>query len=126
MGDFLEKVNLVEKFGLFSEHWSPKVAGELNDNYVKLAKIKGEFIWHKHELEDEMFFVVKGDLVIKVRDPKEREIPLTDGEFIIIPKGIEHMPVADSEVWLMMVEPKTTVNTGDVEDDRTQTEVEWV
>ena len=122
----MEKVSLVEKFGLFSEHWSPKVAGELNDNYVKLAKIKGEFIWHKHELEDEMFFVVKGDLKIRVRDPKEREISLSGGEFLIIPKGIEHMPVAKSEVWLMMVEPKTTVNTGDVEDDRTQTEVEWV
>jgi mannose-6-phosphate isomerase-like protein (cupin superfamily) len=122
----MDAVSLEAKFALFSDHWSPKVVAELNDNYVKLAKIKGEFIWHRHENEDEMFFVVKGSLVIKVKDPDERDITLSPGELVVIPRGVEHMPVAKDEVHIMMIEPRTTVNTGDVEDERTQTEVEWI
>lgn len=115
----MEKVNLEKKFALFNEHWSPKIVGELNESYIKLAKIQGEFVWHKHDNEDEMFFVVKGRLVIRFRD---KDVVLNPGEFLIIPRGVEHMPVADQEVWIMLVEPKTTVNTGDVQDEKTQTQ----
>ena len=122
----IDKVNLEKKFSLFSKHWNPKVVGEMNDAYVKIAKIKGEFVWHQHDAEDEMFFIVKGNLVIKIRDMEEREISLSENEFVIIPKGIEHMPVAKNEVWLMMIEPKTTINTGNVFDDRTVEEPQWI
>lgn len=87
----IEKVNLSEKFGLFDEHWKPKIAGELNDSYVKLVKFKGEFVWHHHEAEDEMFLVVKGSMTMRLRD---RDVEVGAGEFIIIPRGVEHMPVA--------------------------------
>ena len=86
----MEKVNLVEKFKKFNEHWRPKIVGDLNDSYIKLAKLKGEFVWHHHDNEDELFFVVQGNLLIRFKD---RDINLTEGEFIIIPKGEEHMPV---------------------------------
>ncbi len=119
----MKKVNLVQKFSLFSEHWSPKVVGEIGDYYLKLAKLKGEFLWHKHDTEDEMFFVVVGKLVIKLRDG---DVELLPGEFLIIPHGVEHMPVADEEAHVMLFEPKTTVNTGDAGGERTKTEVEWV
>ena len=109
-------INLNEKFNLFNEHWKPKIAGELNDSYVKLAKVQGEFVWHHHEKEDELFFVVKGTLTIKLRD---KDLTIREGEFVIIPKGVEHMPVADEEVWIMMLEPKTTSNTGNIENQRT-------
>jgi mannose-6-phosphate isomerase-like protein (cupin superfamily) len=122
----IKKVNVEEKFGLFSELWSPKIVGEVNDAHVKLGKIKGEFIWHKHEAEDEMFLVFKGNLTIMVRDPGERAVTINEGEFVIIPKGIEHMPVCEEEVWIMMIEPKGTLNTGDVTDDRTVEEPEWI
>jgi mannose-6-phosphate isomerase-like protein (cupin superfamily) len=122
----IKKVNLVEKFGLFSELWSPKIVGEVNDAHVKIGRLKGEFIWHRHEVEDEMFFVVKGNLVIRVRDPEERDISLAEGELVIIPKGIEHMPVSREESWIMMIEPKGTLNTGDVTSDRTVEEPEWI
>jgi mannose-6-phosphate isomerase-like protein (cupin superfamily) len=115
-------INLIEKFGLFTERWHPKIAGELNDSYVKLAKVQGEFVWHHHENEDELFFVVKGTLIIKLRD---KDLTIREGEFTIIPKGVEHMPVADEEVWIMMLEPKTTSNTGNVENERT-VEAEWI
>ena len=101
----MKKVNLAQKFSLFNEYWSPKIAGELNDSYVKLAKLKGEFVWHHHEAEDELFLVVKGKLLIKLRD---RDIWLEEGEFAIIPKGVEHMPVAEEEVQIILIEPKTT------------------
>ena len=117
-----EVVNLVEKFNLFNEYWSPKIAGELNGSYVKLAKVEGEFIWHHHENEDELFFVVKGTLTIKLRD---KHLTICEGEFVVIPKGVEHMPIADKEVWIMMLEPKTTSNTGNVENERT-IEAEWI
>ena len=115
-------VNLIEKFNLFNEQWHPKIAGELNDSYVKIAKVQGEFVWHHHENEDELFFVVKGMLTIKLRDKK---LTIHEGEFVIIPKGVEHMPVAEEEVWIMMLEPKTTSNTGNVENERT-VEAEWI
>lgn len=112
----MEKVNLNEKFSLFSEHWQPKIVAELNGQAVKLAKVKGEFVWHHHDAEDELFFVVKGNLTIKFRD---RSIVLNEGEMIVVPKGVEHKPVAVSEVWLMLFEPIQTLNTGNVENERT-------
>ena len=117
-----EVINLTEKFNLFTEQWHPKIAGELNDSYIKLAKVEGEFIWHQHENEDELFLVIKGTLTIKLR---ESNLTIREGEFAIIPKGVEHMPVADEEVWIMMLEPKTTSNTGNVENERT-VESEWI
>jgi mannose-6-phosphate isomerase-like protein (cupin superfamily) len=119
----IEKVNLAKKFGLFEEHWSPKVAGEVNDAYVKLVKFKGEFVWHRHEAEDEMFLVVKGKLLIKLRDG---DIRLEEGEFVIIPRGVEHLPVADEEVQVVLIEPKSTLNTGDVRNERTLAQLEHV
>lgn len=116
-------VNLAEKFGAFSETWSPRIAGELNDNYVKLAKIHGEFMWHHHEDEDEMFLVVKGSFTMKLRDG---DLPVQEGEFVIIPRGVEHLPVADEECWIVLLEPKSTLHTGNVVNERTKTEHEWV
>ena len=112
----MEKVNVAEKLGLFSEHWSPKIIGELNESYIKVAKLKGSFLWHKHDSEDEMFFVVKGRLTIRFRD---RDVELGEGEFLTIPKGVEHMPVAAEEVHVMLIEAKSTLNTGDVVSERT-------
>ena len=112
----MEKVNLVEKFKLFQDYWKPKIVGELNDAHVKLVKLKGEFVWHHHEREDELFLIVRGTLRIKFRD---RELRLREGELVIIPKGVEHLPVADEEVHVMLIEPKTTVNTGNVRNERT-------
>ncbi|KTD65448.1 cupin domain-containing protein [Legionella shakespearei] len=104
------KVNLADKFALFNDYWSPKIVGELNDSHVKLAKFKGEFVWHKHDSEDELFLVIKGTLLIKLHD---QDIHLNEGEFVIIPKGVEHMPVADEEVHVLLIELKSTLNTGD-------------
>lgn len=118
----MEKVNLADKLGLFAECWSPKIVGEINDSYVKLVKLKGEFVWHLHEKEDELFLVVKGKLLIKLRD---RDIKLREGEFFIVPRGVEHMPVADEEVHVLLLEPKTTLNTGNVTNERT-VEAEWI
>lgn len=113
----LEKVNLSDKFSLFEEHWSPKIAGEVNDSYVKLVKFQGSFVWHKHEEEDEMFLVVKGSIRIRLRDG---DVRLGEGEFVIIPRGVEHMPVAEEEAHVLLFEPKTVLNTGDVRNDRTR------
>ena len=118
----MEKVNLAAKFHLFQDYWSPKIAGELNDSYLKLVKLKGEFVWHHHEVEDELFLVVKGKLQIQLRDG---DIYLDEGEFVIIPHGIEHRPVAEDEVWVMLLEPKSTVNTGTIQNERT-TEAQWI
>ena len=118
----MDKVNIAEKFASFTQHWSPRIAGELNDSYVKLAKLKGEFVWHHHEEEDELFLVVKGKLLIKLRD---RDIWLSEGEFAIIPKGVEHLPVAEEEVHVLLLEPKSTVNTGNVQNERTVQD-QWV
>jgi mannose-6-phosphate isomerase-like protein (cupin superfamily) len=119
----IEKVNLSEKFGLFSEHWSPKIAGEVGDAYVKLVKFRGEFVWHKHDDEDEMFFVVKGEITIKLRDG---DVRLGEGEFAIIPRGVEHKPYAEEEAHVLLFEPKTVLNTGDVVNELTQPELERV
>ncbi len=118
----MEKVNLAEKFGLFSDYWHPRIVGEINDSYVKLVKLKGEFVWHLHENEDELFLVVKGNLVIRLRD---RDVRLAESEFFIVPKGVEHMPVADEEAHVLLLEPKTTLNTGNVRNERT-IEAEWI
>jgi mannose-6-phosphate isomerase-like protein (cupin superfamily) len=112
----IEKVNLAQKFDLFDEYWSPRIAGELNNSYVKLVKFKGEFVWHQHENEDELFLVVKGHLTIKLRD---HDIELDPGEFVIIPRGAEHLPVAEEEVHVVLLELKSTVNTGNVQNERT-------
>ena len=119
----MDKVNLSEKFALFQHYWSPKIAGELNDSYIKLAKLKGEFVWHQHENEDELFLVVKGHLLIKLRD---RDIHLKEGKFVIIPKGVEHLPIAEEEVHVLLLEPKSTLNTGNVQNERTVTDLDWV
>jgi mannose-6-phosphate isomerase-like protein (cupin superfamily) len=113
----------MKKFSLFNEFWSPKIVGDLNESYVKLTKLKGEFVWHHHDNEDELFLVVKGNLLIKFKD---RDIKLSEGEFIIIPKGEEHMPVASEEVYVMLIEPKSTLNTGNVENERTIENLDWI
>ncbi|HTP02876.1 MAG TPA: cupin domain-containing protein [Anaerolineales bacterium] len=118
----VEVVDLAEKFELFGEYWKPKIVGEINESYVKVTKLKGEFVWHKHDSEDELFLVMAGTLVIKLRNG---ELTLRPGQFAIIPRGVEHMPVAAEEVRVVLLEPKTTVNTGDVRNERT-VDAEWV
>ena len=116
----MEKVNLTQKFSLFSDQYSPKIVGEVNDAYVKLVKLQGEFMWHHHDNEDELFLVVKGALRMRVRENgSESEFIVKPGEFIIIPRGVEHLPSADEETHVMLLEPKTTLNTGNVESKRT-------
>ncbi len=118
----LEKIDIEQKFSLISEHWRPKIIAELNGQEVKLVKFKGEFVWHHHDNEDELFLVVKGRLQIKLRD---RDLWLDEGEFAIIPKGVEHCPVAEEEVHALLLEPKSTLNTGNVQNERT-TAAEWI
>jgi mannose-6-phosphate isomerase-like protein (cupin superfamily) len=118
----IEPVDLNAKFALFSEHWHPKIVGELNDSYVKLAKLQGEFVWHRHENEDELFLVVLGNLTIKLRD---RDLSIGPGQFVIIPRGVEHLPVAAEEVHVVLLEPRSTVNTGSAAGDRTVIP-EWI
>ncbi len=119
----MEKVNLSEKFDLFRDYWKPKIIGEVDDSYVKLAKLKGEFVWHRHEEEDELFLVVKGRLLIKLRD---RSIRLAEGELFIVPKGVEHLPIAEEEAHVLLLEPKSTLNTGDVRDERTDADADRI
>ena len=118
-----DKVTLSEKFRLFDDRWSPKIAGELNDSYVKLVKLKGEFVWHQHEAEDELFLVVKGRMTIRLRD---RDIHLEEGEFVIVPRGVEHKPVAEEEAHVLLFEPKSVLNTGDVVNELTRPVLERV
>ncbi len=113
----MEKVNIENKFALFSDHWNPRIVGELNGQHVKLAKLKGEFIFHHHENEDELFYVVKGTLKMEFRDRTEI---IREGEMIIVPKGVEHKPVADEEVHVILFEPATTLNTGNLKNERTK------
>lgn len=123
----MEKVNLAQKFSLFSDYYSPKIVGELNDTHVKLVKVKGEFVWHHHEAEDELFLILKGTLRIKYFDgDQEREVILGEGELVIVPHGVEHKPVADEEVHLLLLEPKSTLNTGNVKNDRTIEELQKI
>lgn len=120
----LEKVNLAEKFALFSEHWRPKIAGELNDYHIKLVKFQGDFVWHQHDDTDEMFLVVAGEFTMKLRDG---DIVLHAGEFIIIPAGVEHCPSATEEVQVMLFEKAGTLNTGDAEtSDKTAATLERI
>lgn len=119
----MDKINVLEKFELFNEHWSPKIIGELNGQQVKLAKLKGEFFFHQHENEDELFFVVKGKLKMEFRD---KTVGINEGEIIIVPRGVEHKPVADEEVWVMLFEPASTLNTGNVVNEKTKTQLETI
>lgn len=118
----MNKINIAHKLSLFTDHWKPKLVGELNGQHVKLVKFQGPFVWHQHEHEDEMFLVVRGRFRMEFRD---REVTLEEGEFIIVPRGVEHRPVADEEVCVMLFEPAGTVNTGNVENELT-TKVEAI
>jgi mannose-6-phosphate isomerase-like protein (cupin superfamily) len=116
----MEKVNVAGKLALFSEQWSPKIVGELNGQLVKLVKFEGEFLWHHHDHEDEMFLVVKGSFRMELRD---RSIELQEGEFLIVPRGVEHRPVADEEAHVLLFEPASTLNTGNIVNERTITDL---
>ncbi len=119
----MNKVNLAEKFSLFHDYWHPRIAGELNGQHIKLVKFQGEFVWHKHEAEDEMFFVVKGQFVMEFRD---KQIELNENEFLIVPKGVEHKPVAVNEVSVLLFEPATTLNTGNIKSELTKENLESI
>jgi mannose-6-phosphate isomerase-like protein (cupin superfamily) len=119
----MKKVNLTEKFNIFNEHWSPRIVGELNGQYVKLVKVQGEFIWHSHADEDELFLVVKGTLKIEFRDSL---VTVNEGEFYIVPKGVEHKPIADEEAHIMLLEPKSTEQTGGIKSDLLVDEQPWI
>ena len=119
----MKKINISQKLAQFKDHWNPRIIGELNKQHVKLAKIKGEFIWHKHDDEDEMFLVLKGNLKIEFRDRTET---IQENEIIIVPKGVEHKPIAEQEVSIMLFEPATTINTGALENERTRENLESI
>lgn len=112
----MEKINLAKKLARFSECWSPRIVGELNGQHVKIAKLKGEFIWHHHEEEDEFFLVIKGKMIIHLRD---RTVELSEGEFFVVPRGIEHKPAAEDEAHILLFEPISTLNTGNIRSERT-------
>ena len=116
-------INLKEKLTMFNEHWTPKIIAELNGQYVKLAKVKGEMVWHKHEEEDELFYIIKGTLTLHMRN---KTVQVKEGEIFVVPKGVEHQPVAEEEVHLMLFEPKETAHTGEVVSELTVTEFEWI
>jgi len=117
----IEKVNLAEKLALFNEHWSPKIVAELNDAYVKIVKVEGEFVWHHHDDEDELFLVVSGRLRMQFRDG---DVVLEPGELIVVPRGVEHCPLAEEEAHVVLIEPKSTLNTGNVRNERTVEQLE--
>ncbi len=119
----MEKVNIAQKLSLFSDHWNPRIVGELNGQHVKLAKFQGEFIWHSHANEDEMFLVLHGEFTMEYRDKK---ILLKEGEFLIVPRGVEHRPVAEKEVSIMLFEPATTLNTGEHQNHLTRNNLESI
>ena len=112
----MEKVNILQKLSQFSDHWNPRIIGELNGQQVKLAKFKGSFIWHHHENEDELFLVIKGSFRMEFRD---KTVELKEGEFLIVPRGVEHKPVADEEVQILLFEPTSTLNTGNIQNEFT-------
>jgi len=118
-------IHLEEKFELFNEYWTPKILGEFNGQLIKIAKLKGEFVWHNHEHEDELFFIVKGTLLMRYRND---EVLLTEGDLHIVPKGVDHFPVADEECWVMLIEPKGTSHTGTTHTEQSVKEVdqEWI
>ena len=119
----VEKVNIREKLTRFSGHWSPKIVGELNGQHVKLVKFRGEFLWHHHDHEDELFLVVKGRFRMEFRD---RQVWLEEGEFLIVPRGVEHRPVAEDEAHVLLFEPASTLNTGNVQNERTLSQLERI
>ena len=119
----MDSVNLAAKFRLFDEAWKPKIVGELNDSYVKVVKLRGEFVWHHHAAEDELFLVVKGRLLMRFRD---RDVWVEPGEFVIVPRGVEHLPIAPEEAHVVLLEPKSTLNTGNVRNERTVAELERI
>jgi len=120
----MDSINIREKYGLFTEQWSPRIIGELNGQYVKLAKVQDEFVWHSHDNEDEMFLVFKGTLFMHFRD---KMVEVKEGEMIIVPKGVEHNPRTNGEeVWIMLIEPKATLHTGNVDHERTVKDLQWV
>lgn len=119
----MERISLADKFARFDDHWRPRIVGRVNDTHVKVARLLGTFDWHAHPDEDEMFLVHRGSLVIRLRD---REVRIEEGEFFIVPKGVEHQPVAEEEVELVLIEPVGTVNTGNEESDRTVHDLEWI
>jgi len=118
----MEKVNILEKFTQFREFWSPKIVGEVNETQIKLVKIQGSFIWHHHDEEDELFWVIQGRLVIHLRDG---QVVLDEGEFAVIPRGVEHLPEAEEETYVVLLERKTTLNTGNVQNERTK-QATWI
>ena len=119
----VNKVNLLEKFGLFDERFHPKIVGDLNDHQVKLVKVLGDFVWHHHENEDELFLVVKGRMRMGLRDG---DVELSEGELFIVPRGVEHKPSADEECWIVLIEPGSTLNTGNVVDEKTVADLERI
>ena len=119
----MKKVNIDEKLSTFSDHWNPRIIGELNGQYVKAVKLKGEFVWHHHDNEDELFLVIKGILRMEFRDRIEQ---VNEGEFIIVPRGVEHKPVANEEVHILLFEPASTLNTGNVENEKTRKTLEHI
>jgi mannose-6-phosphate isomerase-like protein (cupin superfamily) len=118
----MDKINLREKLASFSEHWSPRIVAELNGQQVKLAKLQGSFVWHRHDNEDELFLVVRGRLRMELRDG---DVWLEEGEMLVVPRGVEHRPVADEEVEVLLFEPASTLNTGNVENERTLRQLAW-
>ena len=123
----IRKVNLVEKLSQFSEYYSPKIVGEVNDAHVKIVKLQGEFVWHHHDNEDELFLVVNGQLRMRyLEDGVEREMQIGPGEFVVIPRGTEHLPSAEEETHILLLEPKSTLNTGNVHNERTVEELESI
>lgn len=120
----MPKINIKEKFTLFQEYWTPKILGEINNFYVKIFKAKGEFIWHHHENDDEFFLVIQGELIIKIRN--QEDVVLKEGEFYIVPKGIEHCPFANEETHVLLLEPKEVINTGEMQDSKTAKNLEWL
>jgi mannose-6-phosphate isomerase-like protein (cupin superfamily) len=120
----MESINISEKFSKFSEHWHPYIVGELNENFIKLAKVKGEFVWHKHDHEDELFIVQKGTLIVDFRD---KTVEVKPGEILTVPKGVEHRPRTNGEeVLMMLIEPKETKHTGELVTEKTVTNLEWI
>ncbi len=116
-------INFKEKFSLFSEHWSPKIIAQMNDYHFKIAKIQGEFVWHSHPETDEVFIVMRGEMQIAFRD---RVVELREGEMVVVPKGVEHKPIAETECHILMVEPAGTLNTGDSQSEHTVEEIPWI
>lgn len=123
MNPAMHKVNVLEKLTRFTDHWNPRIVGELNGQHVKLVKFQGPFTWHHHENEDELFYVVKGSFVMELRD---KDIELKEGDFLIVHRGVEHRPNAAEEVWVMLFEPASTLNTGNTENELTKKQPEKI